>query len=176
MAQPALTKNPLGIAPFWQKASVESPTEWEKWNQELYLGIVAKDGINLKKVKQKVKQKLSQNPPTIRKPQEPGYELPIEGETQSQTRDWNMRKIYSGITSVPNWITWDPPWTEYQGKKPTLNSEAIFIYASDTKAKDVSVNITQIRAFWNRLEHIFIKDRNVSFDRYEAFTRSKTRH
>ena len=27
MAQPALTKNPLGIAPFWQKAMEEFPTE-----------------------------------------------------------------------------------------------------------------------------------------------------
>ena len=71
MAQPALTKNPLGIAPFWQKASAEPPTEWEKWNQQLYLGIVAKDGINL--------QKLLRDPPAVRKPQEPGYELPIEG-------------------------------------------------------------------------------------------------
>ena len=49
MAQPALTtKNPLGIAPFWQKASAEHPTEWEKWNQQLYLGIVTKDGITCK--------------------------------------------------------------------------------------------------------------------------------
>ena len=31
------------------------------------------------------------DPPTIRKPQEPGYELPIEGENQSKTRDRNIR-------------------------------------------------------------------------------------
>ena len=83
MTQPALTKNPLGITLFYQKASAEPPTEWEKWNQQLYLGIVAKDGINL--------QKLLQDPLTVRKPQEPGYELSIEGETQSQTRDRNIR-------------------------------------------------------------------------------------
>ena len=32
-----------------------------------------------------------QNPPLIRKPHEPGYELPIEGETDTQIRDRNLR-------------------------------------------------------------------------------------
>ena len=58
--QPALTKNPLGITPFWQKASADPPVEWDKWNQQLFLGIIAKDGVNL--------AKLLQNPPAIRKP------------------------------------------------------------------------------------------------------------
>ena len=83
MAQPALTKNPLGITPFWQKASAEPPVEWDKWNQQLFLGIIAKDGMNL--------NKLLRNPPAIRKPQEPGYELNIEGETDKQIRDRNLR-------------------------------------------------------------------------------------
>ena len=63
MAQPAVPKNPLGITPFWQKASAEPPVEWDKWNQQLFLGIIAKDGVNL--------TKLLQNLPAIRKPQEP---------------------------------------------------------------------------------------------------------
>ena len=83
MAQPALTKNPLGITPFWQKASAEPPIEWDKWNQQLFLGIIAKDGMNL--------NKLLRNPPAVRKPQEPGYELNIDGETDKQIRDRNLR-------------------------------------------------------------------------------------
>ena len=85
MAQPAVTKNPLGITPFWQKASAEPPLEWDKWNQQLFLGIVAKDGVNLKKLLQQLL--LS----SYTKPQEPGYELPIEGETGKQIRDRNLR-------------------------------------------------------------------------------------
>ena len=83
MAQPAVTKNPLGITPFWQKASEEPPLESDKWNQQLFLGIIAKDGVNL--------TKLLQNPPAVLKPQEPGYELSIEGETDKQIRDRNLR-------------------------------------------------------------------------------------
>ena len=82
MAQPAITKKPLVIAPYHigKKASAEPPTEWEKWNQQLYIGIVAKDGINLQKL-------IRDPPPLFRKPQELGYELPIEGVT----RDRNIR-------------------------------------------------------------------------------------
>ena len=57
MAQPAVAKNPLGITPFWQKASAEPLIEWDKRNQQLSLDIIAKDGTNL--------QKLLQNPPPI---------------------------------------------------------------------------------------------------------------
>ena len=83
MAQPAVPKNPLGITPFSQKASAEPPVEWDKWNQQLFLGIDAKDGVNM--------TKLLQIPPAIRKPQDSGYELPIEGETDKQIRERNLR-------------------------------------------------------------------------------------
>ena len=52
MAQPAVTKNPLGITPFWQKASAEPPIEWDKWIQQLFLGMITKDGIDLSKLLQ----------------------------------------------------------------------------------------------------------------------------
>ena len=83
MVQPAVTMNPLRITPFWQKASAEPPLEWDKWNQQLFLGLIAKDKGNL--------TKLLKNPPAIRKPQEPGYELPIEGKSDKQIRDRNLR-------------------------------------------------------------------------------------
>ena len=83
MAQPAVTKTPLVITPFWQKSSAEPLIEWDTWNQLLFLGIIAKDGINL--------QKLLQNLPSVRKPQELGYQLPIEEETNTQIRDRNLR-------------------------------------------------------------------------------------
>ena len=83
MAQPAITKNSLGITSFWQKAAAEPPLEWDKWNQQLFLGIVAKDEVNL--------TKLFKNPQAIQKLQEPGYELPIEGKSDKQIRDHNLR-------------------------------------------------------------------------------------
>ena len=131
MAQPALTKNPLGITSFWQKASAEPPVEWDKWNQQLFLGIIAKDGVNL--------NKLLHNPPTIRKPQEPGYELNIEGETDKQIRDRNLRnqeKRVAWRTNVNIWIILVPPSTVYHGRKPISNAEVTYTCVWGRRAKD----------------------------------------
>ena len=40
---------------------------------------------------------------------------------------------------------------------------------------DLRIQETSTRAFWNRLEHLFIKYRNVTFDRYKAFTRKQNK-
>ena len=106
MAQPANTKTPLGIAPFWQKASAEPPIEYEKWNQQLFLGIVAKDGINL--------QKLLRDPPPIRKIQKLGYELRIEGETQSQVR-------VRGIRNQEKRVQWENQCIQLDNLGPTVD-------------------------------------------------------
>ena len=90
MAQPAVTKNPLGISPFWQKASADPPIEWDKWNQQLFLGFITKDGIDL--------SKLLQNPHAVRRPQEPGFELPVDGETNVQVRYRNLQNQEKKVT------------------------------------------------------------------------------
>ena len=142
------------------------------------MGIVAKDGINL--------QKLLRDPPAVRKPQEPGYKLPIEGETQSQTWDRNIRKQEKKIQ-------WDNQCAQLDNLGPTMDGipweEAdikvrSYIYLSlgnegqrrlSQHYPDLKIQETSTKAFWNRLEHLFIKDRNVTFDRYEAFTRKQNK-
>ena len=106
MAQPAVTKNPLGILSLWQKASADPPIEWEKWNQQLFLGIIPKDGIDL--------SKLLQNPPAVRRPQEPGYELPIVGETNVQIRDRNLH-------NQEKKVTWENQWAHLDNLGPTVD-------------------------------------------------------
>ena len=176
MAQPAITKNPLGISPFWQKASADPPVEWEKWNQQLFLGIIAKDGIDL--------SKLLRNPPAIRRPQEPGYELPIEGETNIQIRDRNLR-------NQEKKVTWKNQCAQLDGLGPTV--DGVPWDEADIKCRsyiylclraegqrriaqyypDLRIQETTTRDFWARLTRLFVKERNVTFDRYEAFTRKQ---
>ena len=140
------------------------------------LGIIAKDGVNL--------TKLLQNAPAIRKPREPGYKLPIEGETDEQIRDRNLRNQEKQV-GVGNQCqqldnlgpTVDgSPWEEadikcrsyiylclgYEGQRRLTQ------YYPDLKIQKIST-----RDFWDRLTRLFVKERNVTFDRYEAFTRKK---
>ena len=176
MAQPAVTKNPLGITPFWQKASAEPPIEWDKWNQQLFLGIIAKDGMNL--------NKLLNNPPAVRKPQEPGYELPIDGETDKQIRDRNLR-------NQEKRVTWENQCQHLDNLGPTV--DGIPWEEADIKCRsyiylclgtegqrrvtqyypNLRIQDTSTREFWKLLKQLFVKERNVTFDRYEAFTRKQ---
>ena len=48
MAQSALKdsgKSPLGIQPFWEKATLEPPPLWEYWRTQLKPAILAREGI-----------------------------------------------------------------------------------------------------------------------------------
>ena len=48
MAQSALkdnSKSPLGIQPFWEKATLEPLLRWENWRTQLKLAILAREGI-----------------------------------------------------------------------------------------------------------------------------------
>ena len=168
MAQPAATKNPLGITPFWQKASAEPPVEWDKWNHQLFVGIIAKDCVNL--------SKLLQNPHR--------YELPIEGETDKQLGDRNLRnqeKRVAWENQCQHLDNLGPtvdgiPWEEADIKcrsyiymcLGTEGQRRLTQYYPDLKIQEIST-----RDFWGRLTRLFVKERNVTFDRYEAFTRKK---
>ena len=37
-------KSPLGIQPFWEKATLEPPIRWEFWRIQLKLAILAREG------------------------------------------------------------------------------------------------------------------------------------
>ena len=174
MAQPAVTKNPLGVTPFWQKASPEPPLEWDKWNQQLFLGIVAKDGVNLKKLLL----------PSIRKPQEPGYELPVEGETGKQMRDRNLRNQEKRVAWENQCQRLDNlgptvdkiPWEEVDNK---CRSYIYLCFGTEGRRRltqyspDLKIQWILTRDFWGKLRRLFVKERNVTFDRYEAFTRKQ---
>ena len=48
MAQSAIKdngKSPLGIQPFWEKATLEPPLRWEYWRTQLKLAILDREGI-----------------------------------------------------------------------------------------------------------------------------------
>ena len=84
------------------------------------------------------------------------------------------RKRSNGITSVLNWITVDGiPWEEADIKVRSYRNEGQRRLSQHFP--DLKLQETSTRAFWNRLEHLFIKDRNVTFDRYEAFTRKQNK-
>ena len=76
-------KNPLKINPFWEKASVEPPLEWSKWEAILEKAVFAKDGIEVRNL-------LRARPPLIEL-SEPVYEVEVTGETEAQKKNREVR-------------------------------------------------------------------------------------
>ena len=95
MAQPAvISKNPLNINPFWERALAEPPLEWTKWAAILEMAVFAKDGIEIKN--------LLRARPTLVEPAEPVYEIKITGETDAQRKNrevCNQKKEWLGRTT-----------------------------------------------------------------------------
>ena len=84
MAHPAgLSKSPLNIITFWERASAEPPKEWTNWAAILEMAVFAKDGIEIQNL-------LRARPPLV-EPSEPVYEVEITGETEAQRKNREVR-------------------------------------------------------------------------------------
>ena len=84
MAQSAgYTKNPLNINPFWERASAEPPLEWTKWAAIMEMAVFAKDGMEIRN--------LLRPKPQHADPVEPVYEIEIQGETDAQRKNREVR-------------------------------------------------------------------------------------
>ena len=84
MAQPAGdSKNPLNINPFWERASVEPPLEWTKWAAIMEMAVFAKDGIEIRN--------LLGPKPSLTDPVELVYDIEIQGETDAQRKNRELR-------------------------------------------------------------------------------------
>ena len=87
MAQSALKgsgKSPLGIQPFWEKATLEPPLQWEYWRTQLKLAILAQEGIVVDIL-------LADTPEHVILPPEPAYEDAVENPTAQSKRDRRTR-------------------------------------------------------------------------------------
>ena len=87
MAQSAIKdsgESPLGIQPFWEKATLEPPLRWEYWRTQLKLAILAREGI-------KVDLLLADPPANVTLPPEPAYEDAVDNPTAQSERDRRTR-------------------------------------------------------------------------------------
>ena len=107
MAQPAgSAKNPLKINSFLEKALAEPPLEWSKWVALVELAVFAKDGIEIRNLREK---------PEITLPTEPILEVEIHGETNAQRRNRDVRNQEKNVN-------WENSCQKARGKGVMCNS------------------------------------------------------
>ena len=92
MAQSATKRTPLGIYPFWDKATPDPPLRWEKWRVQYKLALLAKENIILDTL-------LGPEPAMLELPLEPIYEETIAGASAQSERERNARNAQQNM----NW-------------------------------------------------------------------------
>ena len=87
MAQSAMSRSPIGVALFWEKAA-QPTTTWEKWFTTTTLAISAKENVQV--------ERLLRPRPTVAEldyPQEAIYEPALPDETTAEKRQREQRNI-----------------------------------------------------------------------------------
>ena len=175
MAQPTTQKRtPLGIEPFWEKLSADPSLNWEKWQMQAKLALLAKENIALDTL-------LEPKPETVQLPLEPIYENTITGSSAQSERErlemnaqlkmkWEnccQKQMEIGI------MCGDKPWTQADRKTVSmrylsLGTEGRRIVCS--RNPHLKMDILTTAELWNIMEAIFIRQRNFTLDKYTLLT------
>ena len=180
MAQSALKdsgKSPLGIQPFWEKATLEPPLRWEYCRTQLKLAILAREGIVVDIL-------LADPPEHVILPPEPPYEDAVEKPTALSERDRHTRneqaktawKNHCELVAAAGILCGDKPWQLCDRKASSLmylslGREGRRVFNS----KNSTVNLDEISTtnLWDNLNKTFIRIHNITFDRYLFLTRKQ---
>ena len=180
MAQPAAQKRtPLGIEPFWDKPSVDPPLKWEKWQMQAKLALLANENITIDTL-------LEPKPETVQLPLEPIYEVTITGSSAQSERERLARNGQSKM----NWenrcqrqleieiMCGDKPWAQADRKTVSmlylsLGTEGRRIVCSQNP--HLKMDGLSTAELWTIMETAFIRQRNITFDRYVFLTTKQTR-
>ena len=177
MAQSALKdsgKSPLGVQPFWEKATQEAPLRWEYWRTQLKLAILAREGIVVDLL-------LADPPEHVILPPEPAYEEAVENPTTQSERDRRTRNEQAKTAcrnhcqriEAVGILCGDKPWQLCDRKASSLmylslETEGRRIYNS----KNLIVDLDEIstKNLWDVLNKTIIRIHNITFDRYLFLT------
>ena len=170
-------KSPLGIQPFWEKATLEPPLRWEYWRTQLKLAILTHEGIVVDIL-------LAEPPEHVILPPEPAYEDAVENPTAQSERDRRTRneqaktawKNHCQRVVAVGILCGDKPWQLCDRKASSLmylslGTEGRRVFNS----KNSTVNLDEIstRNLWDVLNKTFIRIHNITFDRYLFLTRKQ---
>ena len=180
MAQSALKdsgQSPLGIQPFWEKATLEPPLRWEHWRTQLKLAILAREGIEVDLL-------LADPPENVILPLDSAYEDAVENPTAQSERDRRTRNEQAKTAWKNNCqriiavgiLCGDKPWKLCDRKASSLmylslGTEGRRIFNS--KNSTVVLDEISTRNLCDVLNTTFIRIHNITFDRYLFLTRKQ---
>ena len=170
-------KSPLGIQPFWEKATQEPPIRWEYWRIQLKLAILAREGIEVDLL-------LVDPPEHVLLPPETAYEDAVDNPTAQSERDRRTRNEQAKTTwknqcqrvIAVGILCGDKPWKLCDRKASSLMYLSLGMEGRRVfNSKNSTVNLETIstKDLWDVLNTTFIRIHNITFDRYLFLTRKQ---
>ena len=170
-------RNPLGIAPFWERPSQHAPMLWDKWLKQFRLALFAKEGIHLQTLlglKPAVGCPLNQR--TKAQPTHPTQQSERERESRKiilkgRWQDERQRLIQKGPMCD------DVPWDTAERKCRShiylcLGAEGRNIFNRRLGAT-IDVENEKVVDLFIALHTAFARPRNISFNRFNLFRRQQ---
>ena len=172
-------QTPLGIESFWKKPSADPPLKWEKWQMQTKLALLAKVNIALD-------IRLEPKPENVQLPLEPIYESTITSSSAQSERERLARNALFNL----NWenrcqkrmeigiMCGDTPWTQADRKTVSmlylsLGTEGRRIICS--RNPHLKMDILTTVEIWQIMETTFIRQRNITCDRYMLLTTKQSK-
>ena len=172
-------KTPLSIEPFWERTTSDPPIRWEKSRIQVKLAVLARENITLDTL-------LQPKSTTVRLPAEPKYEMAIEDATEDTERDRQIRNSQSKLQwdlkrqkiTEAGVLCGERPWNMCDQKCVSLLYLSIGTEGRRLLTQkfphDNIYDLTTLK-LWEMMEIVFIRPRNITFDRYVFFSRKQKR-
>ena len=170
-------KSPLGIQPFWEKATLEPPIRWEFWRIQLKLAILARERIEVDLL-------LVDPPEHVLLPPEPAYKDAVDNPTAQSERDRRTRneqaktawKNQCQRVMTIGVLCGDKLWKLCDRKASSLMYLSLGMEGRRVfNSKNSTINLETIstKDLWDVLNTTFIRIHNITFDRYLFLTRKQ---
>ena len=164
----------LGIEPFWEKPTLEPPLQWDRWQIMLKLAIMAKEDISIDIL-------LGDPPNKVILPPEPIYEADVENSTAQSERDRRIRNEqlknswlnHCQKIELVGILCGEKPWKYCDNKAVSLTYLSLGRLIFGSQEPNIQIDRVTTKAFWESLDRVFTKQRNITFDRYTFLTRKQ---
>ena len=178
MAQSATKELAIfGIEPFWEKPTLEPPLQWDRWQVMLKLAIMAKERISIDTL-------LDDPPDKVTLPPEPIYEEDVQNSTAQSERDrrtrneqlknsWLNRCQKAELVGI---LCGEKPWKYCDSKAVSLTYLSLGVEGRrifGSQEPSIQIDRVTTKVLWECLDKVFIKQRNITFDRYTFLTRKQ---
>ena len=177
MAQSATKERALlGIEPFWEKPTLEPPLQWDRWQVMLKLALWLKKAYQSILFLTTPQTKLPYlHNPSMRRTFKTAQLKARDRRTRNEQlkNSWLNRCQKAELVGI---LCGEKPWKNCDSKAVSLTYLSLGVEGRrffGSQEPSIQINRVTMKVLWECHDEVFIKQRNITFDRYTFLTRKQ---